>query len=88
MSKTLLLCAFLAAAGAAGCASSPSEPQTARHARSAATDPSCVQASRIPSNTCNAPGSSWSRTDLDRTGQNNPADALSQLDPRVQVHHP
>jgi len=90
MSRTLLLCALLAAAGAAGCASSPSQPPTAQRtaAPSAATDPLCVQASRIASNTCSTPGSKWSRTDLERTGQNNAADALSILDPTIQVNHP
>jgi len=90
MSRTLLLCACLAAAGAVGCATSPSQPPTAQRttARSAANDPLCVQASRIASDTCSTPGTKWSRQDLERTGQNNPADALAVLDPSVQVHHP
>jgi hypothetical protein len=33
------------------------------------------------------PGDKWSGNDLERTGQNNPGDALSFLDPSVQVHH-
>lgn len=85
MIRTLFLCA-LVAASAAGCAGAPAQPKTAA-TRSAASDRLCVQASRIPHDRCGVPGDKWSGNDLERTGQNNPGDALSFLDPSVQVHH-
>lgn len=76
MLRTLLICTTLAVTA---CASAPKTAPTA----TASTDRYCVSsASRIPQSNC-APGRTYDKTDLDRTGQTNVAKALQMLDPAV-----
>jgi len=39
----------------------------------------------VPSNACTAPGNTYSREDLDRTGRVTPAGALRTLDPAITI---
>jgi hypothetical protein len=74
-----------------GCATTADNAKSKPAVSAAAnTDPSCLTdtGSRIapaPSK-CRGIGSSYSSTDIDRTGKTNAADALGQLDPSITVH--
>jgi len=89
MFRTFLISAIAVACVA--CASTPSHPQ-GQPAAKAAVPPNCIRdtASRIPlppGDCVNAPGRTWSQTDIDRTGQVDTGNALQMLDPTVTVHH-
>ncbi|HEV7714973.1 MAG TPA: hypothetical protein VGO53_05240 [Steroidobacteraceae bacterium] len=88
MLKPLLL-GICIVISAAGCATTPKAPMaaTATETPQPAVTPDCVTSgTRIPlrEGECSGqPGRTWSKTDLDRTGQTNVADALRQLDPSI-----
>ncbi len=89
MFRSLLVC--IIAAGCGACATNASAPESQPTAK-AALPPNCIRdtASRIapPPGQCqNAPGRTFSETDIDRTGQVDTGSALQMLDPSVTVHH-
>lgn len=77
----------LAAAALFGCATTAqnAKPNSAK----AAQNPACLTdtGSRIAGTQCRGYGSSYSGTDIDKTGRVNAGDALAILDPSVTVHH-
>ena len=81
--------AMVALAGAAlfGCASTAQNAKP--NSAAAAQDPACLTdtGSRVTDTKCRGYGSSYSSTDIDRTGKLSAADALATLDPAVTVHH-
>jgi hypothetical protein len=100
MKATLAILVAAVVAVASGCATSSSPDQAARIAADASKRPTldkaCVQdtGSRIkPSKeedatkakaNCMQPGSTYSREELDQTGEIDMGRALRQLDPRIQ----
>jgi len=81
----------LAASGLGGCATHPT-PAHEQTAQSTPQNPECVQdtGTRIqqPEGTCrNVPGSSYTQTDIQRTGELDTAKALQKLDPRLSAGH-
>jgi hypothetical protein len=68
-----------------GCAVAP-RASDSRSTETAAASPCMATASRIPSKDC-APGRSYSREDIARTGAPTTADALQMLDPSITVGH-
>jgi hypothetical protein len=75
-----------------GCATTSPNATTKQPASAAvATDPSCLSetGSRLAQSTsnCRGFGRSYSDEDISRTGRTSAADALSQLDPSITVHH-
>jgi hypothetical protein len=54
----------------------------------AAQNPGCLTqtGSRIAGN-CSAPGRSYSKDDIDRTGAETAGDALQLMDPSILIHH-
>ena len=91
MQKSLVLSAALALLLAA-CATTPS-PTPATAANAAATKPpaGCVgqTATRIPvkDGTCAGFGSTYTRQDIDNTGQTTAERALALMDPSVRAGH-
>ena len=82
---------IVAAAALFGCASTAenAKPKPVV-AAGTVTDPACLTetGSRITGNSkCRGYGRSFSRDDIDRTGQTSAGDALAQLDPSITVHH-
>jgi hypothetical protein len=80
--------ALLAALSICGCATpgTPNGPRTA----GVAADPCLSTGSRIPARpgtNCIAPGRSYSRTDIDQTGQTTAGGALRDLDPALTINH-
>jgi hypothetical protein len=73
---------WVAAAALSACATTNSPaPKTAANA------PACATGTRLPSSTCTAPSRSYSKEDLDRTGQTTVAGGLGMLDPSVTISH-
>jgi hypothetical protein len=80
--------ALLAALSICGCAT-PSTPNNPHMARGA-VEPCLSTGSRIPGRpdaNCIAPGRSYSRTDIDQTGQTSAGGALRDLDPALTINH-
>jgi hypothetical protein len=88
LKKTLLGGALLAAL--AGCATHPPAPQSA--ADKSQPPPGCVSdtATHLPvsPNECKGVGSTYTKQDIDRTGQVYLPDALRELDPTVRLSGP
>lgn len=88
MIRTLLICAVVSAS-AMGCSATP-QPRPDTHVAAANPRPCSPSASRIPVSPedCSAsPERTYSREDVERTGQTNVADALGMLDPSITVNH-
>jgi len=77
------------------CAGSPAAPGTAKSTVAAAAAPTgpvgCVSPggttpAPAPAPNCSAPGTVYSRTDIDRTGQPTVGAALQNLSPALTVH--
>src|SRR5687767_10167521 len=98
MKATLAILVTAVVAAAAGCATSSSPADAARIAADASKpttfDKACVQdtGSRIKpakgdetkAANCMQPGSTYSKEELERTGEIDTGRALRQLDPRIQ----
>jgi hypothetical protein len=84
MMKRILLGSIVALG--AGCAHTP--PATPPYQATEAAAPCVKTGSRLPSENCStAPGRSYTKDDVDRTGAITTQDALRQLDPSITIHH-
>ena len=69
-----------------GCATGHETQQSAN-----ASGPGCVREDArgawVNSGPCAVSGRTWSRTDLERSGQQDVGQALQQIDPSITTHH-
>jgi hypothetical protein len=83
--------AIAAALVLASCATTTPNVKPNATSAAIAKNPACVSetAIRVPSDRadCTAIGRSYSRDDIDRTGQTTLGDALAVLDPSITVRH-
>jgi len=92
MLKPLLIVSCLAAALAVGACATHPTPVGAQTAQNTPKNPDCIQdtGTRIPQppGACrNVPGASYTREDIQRTGEIDTAKALDKLDPRFSPTH-
>lgn len=89
MKRIIACCLAVASVSVMGCSSAPRATPDWRASQAAADTCLPRSASRIPQDSACArgPGRAYSQEEIQRTGQQNVADALRMLDPSVTVHH-